>query len=221
MIKAIVFDCYGTLIDTGNGSIHAVRQILAKNHSDADPIEFYKRWKGIHRRLCSSQRFSLESIHFLNGLKEMYEVYAINGTPEDDVNIYLSTLGKRMIFPEVHEVIAELSTKFSLAIGSNSDHIPLVEDLLRNLIDIQDVFSSETLQAYKPNGNFFWKMLSKLRLTIEEIVYVGDSPLEDILAPSTLGIKCIWINRRNDRLAEDIPAPFLECRDLRGVLEAV
>ena len=78
MIRSIVFDCYGTLIDTGNGSIHAVTQILTKNRSNVDPIEFYSHWKRVHRRLCSSEPFRLESIHFLTGLKETYKAFSIN-----------------------------------------------------------------------------------------------------------------------------------------------
>ncbi|CAG7618230.1 hypothetical protein ACFQI7_02680 [Paenibacillus allorhizosphaerae] len=40
MIKAILFDCYGTLVDTGSGSIKAVRQILAKNKSTVNAEQF-------------------------------------------------------------------------------------------------------------------------------------------------------------------------------------
>jgi len=115
MIRAIVFDCYGTLIDTGNGSINAVKQILTKNNCDVDPTEFYSHWKRVHRRLCSSEPFRLESIHFLMGLKESYKAFSINGTPEDDVNIYLATLGKRSMFPEVSAVVAELSIRILIS----------------------------------------------------------------------------------------------------------
>jgi 2-haloacid dehalogenase/putative hydrolase of the HAD superfamily len=221
MIRSIIFDCYGTFIDTGNGSMNAVTQILTKNRCGADPREFYSHWKSVHRRLCSSEPFRLESIHFLTGLKETYKAFSINGTPEDDVNIYLDTLGKRSIFPEVLAVVAELSTRFSLVIGSNSDHVPLVKDLLRNQIDIQPVYSSEILRSYKPDSNFFRKILSDIRRSTDEIIYVGDSQIEDILAPSRLGIKSIWVNRKNEKLHDDIPKPLLECSDLRGVLEVI
>ena len=43
MIKAIVFDAYGTLISTGKGSIEAAGKILAINNcGDIGPKEFYK-----------------------------------------------------------------------------------------------------------------------------------------------------------------------------------
>ena len=43
MIKAIVFDAYGTLISTGNGSVEASERILANNNrGNIDPKEFYE-----------------------------------------------------------------------------------------------------------------------------------------------------------------------------------
>lgn len=221
MILSIVFDCYGTLIDTGNGSINAVKEILAKNKSDVDPRVFYNHWKRVHRNLCQSALFKLESEHFLIGLKHTYEAYSINGNAEEDVEIYLATLGKRFIFPEVHSVLEKLSTKFTLIVGSNSDHNPLINDLMRNQVNIESVYSSEILRTYKPNPEFFRKILKDNRFSTDEIIYVGDSPIEDILAPSKLGIKTIWINRKNAVLDNGIHKPFMECRDLKGVLALI
>ena len=83
------------------------------------------------------------------------------------------------------------------------------------------MYSSEILKAYKPDSNFFRKILSDIRLSTDEIIYAGDSQIEDILAPSRLGIRSIWVNRKNEKLHEDIPRPLLECCDLKGVLEVI
>jgi beta-phosphoglucomutase-like phosphatase (HAD superfamily) len=42
MIKTIIFDCYGTLIGTGNGSISATKQILESNNCLIKSEEFYR-----------------------------------------------------------------------------------------------------------------------------------------------------------------------------------
>jgi phosphoglycolate phosphatase-like HAD superfamily hydrolase len=41
MHKAIIFDVFGTLISTGNGSLEATQKILNKVGSKADAKEFY------------------------------------------------------------------------------------------------------------------------------------------------------------------------------------
>lgn len=45
MIKHIIFDCFGTLIDTGNNSTKAVEQILSNVGVHAEAEDFYKDWK--------------------------------------------------------------------------------------------------------------------------------------------------------------------------------
>ena len=55
MIKHIIFDCFGTLIDTGTGSKDAVEQILRNVGSDADARVFYKDWKKIIDNLLKNR----------------------------------------------------------------------------------------------------------------------------------------------------------------------
>ena len=50
MLKAIIFDAYGTLISTGNNSVKAAERILLLNkRPDISPAEVYGRWKKLHR----------------------------------------------------------------------------------------------------------------------------------------------------------------------------
>jgi FMN phosphatase YigB (HAD superfamily) len=119
MIKSIIFDCYGTLISTGNDSIMATDQILKSNNSNIDAKEFYGRWKKMHSEICAADSFKLESVVFKRGLENLYKIYKIEGNPEQDVKLMLNTLGRRELFSEVHEVINELSNHYDLAIGSN------------------------------------------------------------------------------------------------------
>jgi len=49
MIKALIFDCYGTIISTGNGSVDAVKTILDSLKINIDPVLFYRDWKTIHK----------------------------------------------------------------------------------------------------------------------------------------------------------------------------
>ena len=46
MVKAVLLDAYGTLFDTGTGSVQAAQEILARNgREDLSPAEFYGQWK--------------------------------------------------------------------------------------------------------------------------------------------------------------------------------
>jgi len=121
-VKALIFDAYGTLISTGNGSVMATAEILRKRRCSHDAALVYARWKQVHREhVATLDEFVCERDIFGKDLRRLYEEFAIDGDPEEDVTIMLATLGKRTAFPETTKVLDLLRTKYRLYIGSNSD----------------------------------------------------------------------------------------------------
>jgi len=70
LIKGIIFDAYGTLINTGGGSIQAAQRILEKNKKDVDAKIFTKNGNIIiktHRFFeifCSRRRYIFNGFNF-------------------------------------------------------------------------------------------------------------------------------------------------------------
>ena len=218
-VAAILFDAYGTLIDTKNGSILATEAILRKNNSSLDAAEVYKRWKRYHRQHIEAlTSFISESEVFLLDLKRIYRDYGINGNPEEDVKIMLSILGARQVFRETLHVVGELRKCYRVDIASTSDHEPLMSDLERNRLVVDRSFTSESLRAYKPKAEFYMRILEETGLRPEEAVFVGDSPVDDVLGPKSVGMKAAWINRNNRQFPEEIPTPDYQLVDLNGLL---
>ena len=156
MIEGIIFDAYGTLINTGEGSIQAAERILANNKKGIDAKIFYKKWKYYHKKHEDSLKyFVVEEDIFLMDLILLYKEYEIKGNPENDVKIMLDTLGKRNSFPETNVVLKALKPNYQLFIGSNSDDIPLRTDIKRNGIEVSKIFTSESLKVYKPKKEFY------------------------------------------------------------------
>lgn len=216
--KAILFDCYGTLISTGNGSITAVKKILSLNQTDADEQVFYSLWKKQMTEECQALPFRSEAECFRVSLEKVYTQYNFNRDARDDVQHMLDTLGKRHPFEESVEVLNHLRKKYRLIIASNSDELPLLEDLKRSGLPIERVFSSEQLRAYKPERKFFEQVLEDIGLAPEEAIYVGDSQIDDVLGAQGAGIPCVWINRKGEQLLPGTPQPYLELTDLRGLM---
>lgn len=214
MIKAILFDAYGTLISTGNGSLEAARKILALNHrTDISPSEFYAEWKLLHKRNIETiPSFLKEEVIFGMDLNELYSHYHMSRNPNEDVKIMLETLGKRRLFPETKEVIEKLKHDFVIAIASTTDTEPLLQDLSRNELTIPYVFTSESLQVYKPHASFYQSILSKLQISAEEALFVGDSLIDNVWGPQQLGMLTCWLNRKNN-LRQEV-SPSFEISDL-------
>jgi 2-haloalkanoic acid dehalogenase type II len=220
LIKGIIFDSYGTLINTGGGSIQAAQRILEKNKKDVDAKIFYKKWKYYHKKHIDSLKyFAVEEDIFLMDLILLYKEYEINGNPENDVKIMLDTLGKRNSFPETNVVLNALRPNYQLFIGSNSDDIPLRTDIERNGIEVNKVFTSESLKVYKPKKEFYLFILDEIKMRYDEVLFVGDSLTDDVLGPATLGIKTIWLNYNNITYDQNDYKPLYEINNLNQLLE--
>lgn len=221
MVKAILFDAYGTLISTGNGSLEATRKILALNcRTDISPSEFYAEWKLLHKKNIETlPSFLKEEVIFGMDLSELYSRYHISRNPKKDVKIMLETLGKRRLFPETKEVIEKLKHDFVIAIASTTDTEPLLQDLSRNELTIPYVFTSESLQVYKPHASFYRTILSKLQISAENTLFVGDSLIDDVWGPQQLGILTCWLNRKNN--SRQKISPTFEISDLTQLLDII
>ena len=219
MLKAIIFDAYGTLFSTGTGSVDAAARILRKaGRDDIDARNFYARWKQLHRKHTSMPgEFAIEDEIFRRDLHRLYEEYRIDSDADADVKIMLDTLGKRSAFPETRDVLAVLGRDFTVCIGSTTDTGYLMRDVERSGISIDHVFTSESLREYKPFPGFYRMILDALGIEASEALFVGDSLTDDVDGPQRVGMKACWINRKHDSPG-DI-RPDYELYDLRGVVK--
>ena len=215
MIKAVLFDAYGTLLSTGNGSVEAAKQILALNGKpELSPAGFYAHWKRLHKsHIDGLASFLPEETVFRMDLRELYRYYGMTRNADKDAAIMLDTLGRRTAFPEAKEVLDELNGGFLTAVASTSDTAPLLRDLERNGLEVRHVFTSESLRAYKPRKAFYTAILRKLRLQPSEAVFVGDSLTDDVLGPQEAGIAACWVNRKGAKAGTAVPR--FELPDLR------
>ncbi|MCH5324270.1 MAG: HAD family hydrolase [Eubacterium sp.] len=195
-IKAILFDVYGTLISTGSGSVNAVRRILEINGSDIDPAAFYAEWKKLHKQNMV-RTFQPEWEIFADDLRELYERHNIAGDYRQNVAIMLDSLYDRAAFPEVKDVLDSLRGRYELIIASNTDTEPLMQNLTLNGLEFDKIFTSEQLWCYKPDVRFYQKILNTTGYTADEVIFVGDSPDDDVAGPKQLGIKTVLIDRKS------------------------
>lgn len=199
-IRAVVFDAYGTLFDTADGSVQATTKILLKNGPHLDPAEVYARWKEHHKRIISNlSRFLTEQSIFVMGLDLTYQDFGITGYAPEDVKIMLATLDARQLFPDVLPCLESLKGRFEIVIASNTDSRPFLENLRQSPLSIDKWVTSESLQAYKPQRTFYERMLSYLHRDPCEVVFVGDSLDADVLVPIALGMHGVWLNRKQEK----------------------
>ena len=68
------------------------------------------------------------------------------------------------------------------------------------------VFTSEDARSYKPRKELFEYALKSTGLSPDEVVHFGDSLSSDVKGASSVGIRAIWVNRRNREVPEGVTA---------------
>jgi 2-haloalkanoic acid dehalogenase type II len=199
MIKALIFDCYGTIISTGNGSVNASKKILDNLKSNIDPVLFYKDFKKIHKENQKKLKyFCNEKKIFINDLDIILKMYGINGNAKKEVKPVLKSLYKRKFYDDVINNLKILKKDFKIYIASNSDTKPLMENIRKEKYLFDGIYTSERIKAYKPSRIFFEKILKKIKFNKDEILFIGDSIEDDIIGANNVGLKTVLIDRKNN-----------------------
>ncbi|RKX85761.1 MAG: noncanonical pyrimidine nucleotidase, YjjG family [Spirochaetes bacterium] len=108
---------------------------------------------------------------------------------------YLNNLSKKSyLIPHAADVIAFLSKRASLVLGTNGISLVQRSRLARSGMEIffQDIIISEEIGISKPDPGFYKKAASKLHLPPYEILCVGDNPASDIFGGHRAGFPTCW-----------------------------
>lgn len=211
MIRHIVFDCFGTLVSTGNGSIAAARRILADVGAEHDPGEFYREWKALKKQMMAeAEGFLNEKTWFVRSLAEMFRRHGIAADAKTAVKPMLDSLcGGRKVFNDVKETLAALDAGgVDYAIGSTTDDAPLLRCLKENGLSFEKVFTSEGMRVYKPDPAFYLTILRQTGWDKAECLFVGDSYTDDVFGPKRIGMKAVLLDREGKHAERAFdPAP--------------
>lgn len=226
MIRHIIFDAYGTLISTGDGSIRATQSIWQRHDARADATTIYREWKRYHREhIDTLTAFVPEREIFVRDLQRLYDAHGIRGDAAEDVTPMLDSQYHRALFDETREVLDALREQYDIAIGSTTDTAPLLDNLKRGNLYIDHIFTSESLRVYKPNPTFYTAILTAMGWSADETLFVGDSPIDDVAGPKRVGMRAILLDRNNRHTGASLPtapdAIIQHLKQLKDIISAI
>lgn len=205
MIKAVVFDLDHTLFDR-QGTLRAVAkyfrdrfdmkpQISDEEFTDrwiyADDTFVYSGWQYIYENLIENGVFNTVPTF------EEYRDFVVEQFHHNAVS-----------FPETVPMLEELKKRgFKTALITNGHHSLQYRKIdilgLRNVFD--EIIVSGDTDFEKPDARIFLLMAQKLGVEADEMIYVGDHPINDIEGATKAGCKTIWMKCKSPLIECNIP----------------
>lgn len=195
MIKAVIFDMNGVIVDDEPVHEKAFQEILKNYGVDLTSADYEKLCLGKTDRdgfIGVIRKFSLAE----NLLEELLE-------QKSKKYLELAS-GNAKPFPGVIDLIKRLNEKYSLALASGAIRSEI--DMTLELFEIEKYFpvvvSGEEVAVGKPNPEHYILTAQRLKLNPEECLVIEDSK-SGVQAAKAAGMKCIAIttSHKRDELA--------------------
>ena len=191
MIKALIFDCWGTLF-TNTQRPHPFEVFAQKLGHEISDREFLKLFED---SIMTNNRPVSENI------TSLLSKLNIDDTPNlinDLTDIVLGSLKAQTAYDDTIEVLNNLKKDYRLILLSNT----FIEGFtnLKNNYPNDNLFELIVLSyeenIIKPNKKLYEKILNRSGLNKNEVIMIGDNYHDDVLVANEVGIKSILLDRR-------------------------
>lgn len=193
MLKALVFDCWGTLFYTDlkphPAAVFAER--IGKNIHDYAFVKTFEK----HFMLEKHYTYEMPVRELLKDLNNPSSDSRIKELTKDLEKV----LDFTKAYPDTLEALKKLGKDYKLGMITNTDYLSFKK--LKELFKVDKIFDTITksyeIGILKPNIVIFEATLNKLCVNKNEAIMVGDSLKDDVEAAEIAGIRGVLIDRKN------------------------
>ena len=225
MIKVILWDIDGTLLDFETAEKQAIRKCFEIFGLGECTDEMIARYSVINRGYWERlERKEISKPEVLVG--RFQEFFAKEGIETDCAEKFNSEyqlrLGDTICFcDDGYELVKGLKTKVKQYAVTNGTKVAQVKKLNKSgLVDLfDDVFISEDIGVEKPDIKFFnhvWNVIGQY--SSDEVLIVGDSLTSDMQGGNNAGILCCWYNPKGLENTNGVKLDY-EVQSLQEVLK--
>jgi HAD superfamily hydrolase (TIGR01549 family) len=120
------------------------------------------------------------------------------------------------------DAIRQLAPHYRLGLLSNFDDAQCGREVLGDT-GVAELFEAVIISAEvrlrKPDPRIFRRMLAMLDLSPREVLYVGDTPVDDVWGAYQVGLPTAWISKGAVQVPEGIPQPRFIINELSELPE--
>lgn len=210
MVKVILFDFWGTLVE--NGVWSPMKQVKNILRIDLPFSDYVVR---METAMMTSTFHQLKDAFY--AVSEEFQLRPYPRQIDMLVGMWNKSWMLAKPYPETEEVLEELSKKYKLVLVSNTDCFSAGNVVKKFGLEryFSRIFWSYEVGLIKTNPQMFKQVMEELEVTPEDVVMVGDSIDSDMVPAGKVGIKAILIDRKNSR---DFPVKITSLKELEGKL---
>jgi len=200
-IKALTFDCYGTLIDWETGILEVLRGWAERRGiavSDEELLRAFAREESEMERVMAGvpYRDILRAV-----MNQIAHDFGADAYPED-ADALATSVGDWPPFPDSTQALGILKRSFKLAIISNVDRASFARTQEKLGVEFDAVITAEDAGAYKPDHRpflFALGVMEEMGIGRHEILHVAQSLFHDHVPARALGLRTVWVDRRRGK----------------------
>ena len=196
-IKAISFDCYGTLIDWESGIADALSDWSRRQGAGLQRAELLAAFSEVEPVVQSAD----PELPYPEVLRRVAQGIGRRFTlPVSDAEAggFARSVRRWPPFPDTSEALARLQERYRLAVLSNVDKesFAATEKALGIRFDL--VCTAEEIGSYKPdprNFRFLLARLSEMGIARGGLLHAAQSLFHDVEPARAMGIRTAWVDR--------------------------
>ncbi|QWB99789.1 HAD family hydrolase [Mycoplasmatota bacterium] len=198
MIKAVIFDLDGTLLDTIEDIANTCNIVLEKRGYKTLSLKDYRYYvgKGVENLIKKiMEAAQVEKYLFDEMMADYYQVYKTESTK------------KTKIYPGIEDLLIKLNKmNVSINVLSNKPHHQVL-DLMPSYFNsslFEIIYGKHQGLPAKPDPTLIRKMIKKLQIKPTEILYIGDTKtdMETALNAGVPSVGVLWGFRDETELVQ-------------------
>lgn len=196
-VRALSFDCYGTLIDWETGILNALADWVSRVGPQTVLSGFGAVEPDIeHAHPTWPYRQIVAEVH--RQMARELNLPADYGA----ATRFAGSIGDWPPFADTVAALHRLKSRYRLYILSNVDEVSIAATLRQLKVPFDGVFTAERIGSYKPDPRNFDYLLARLAeqgIQRHELVHVAQSLFHDHGPAQAAGLHTVWIDRNSGR----------------------